>query len=79
MPKIEKIYVTAKCSDACHILYMDKDGNELGANSDYVPNFMPGEHCGDYVELEIDVNTGMILNWKKPTQAEMQKEIIKGE
>lgn len=29
----------------------------------YVPGFMPGDHYGDYVELEIDLDTGKILNW----------------
>jgi len=29
----------------------------------YVPGFMPGEHYGDYIELDIDVKTGKILNW----------------
>lgn len=29
----------------------------------YVPGFMPGDHFGDYVELDIDLDTGRILNW----------------
>lgn len=29
----------------------------------YVPSFMPGQHYGDYIDLEIDVKTGKILNW----------------
>jgi len=28
---------------------------------------MPEEHYGDYVELEIDIETGVILNWKRPS------------
>lgn len=28
----------------------------------YVPSFFPGEY-GDYVDLKIDVRTGMIINW----------------
>jgi hypothetical protein len=38
----------------------------------YVPNFMPGE-SEDYVDLEIDVNTGQILNWKRPTEGQLKK------
>lgn len=29
------------------------------------------EHYGDYVELEIEVESGKILNWKKPTKKEV--------
>lgn len=39
----------------------------------YVPNFMPGEHDGDYVHLEIDVETGKILNWVPPTNKQLNK------
>jgi len=34
---------------------------------------MPEDHCGDYVELDIDIDTGMILNWKKPTKAQLKE------
>jgi len=29
---------------------------------------MPEEHYGDYVELQIDLETGQIMNWKKPSR-----------
>jgi hypothetical protein len=37
---------------------------------------MPGEHYGDYIILDIDIDTGVIKNWKKPTK-EVIKEWIK--
>ena len=65
--------ISAKCSDMFWAQLMDARGNDVGEEHDgYVPAFMPGEHYGDYVELEIDLETGRILNWKKPTQAQLQ-------
>ena len=68
MSKVIKI--SAKCSDLFSAsLY---DGNkEIGHEYDgYVPNFFPGEHY-DYVTLNIDIETGKILNWKKPTNNDL--------
>jgi hypothetical protein len=47
----------------------------------YVPEWLPSpntEHWGDYVMLDIDVETGQIVNWKKPTQEQLD-ETFKGE
>jgi len=38
----------------------------------YVPSFMPGEHYGDYVILDIDIDTGQITNWKTPSSKQVQ-------
>ena len=61
-PKVVKI--TAKCSDLCFAQVIDGNGNVIAKHDGYVPEFMPGEHYGDYVELEIDIKTGKLLNWK---------------
>lgn len=45
----------------------------VGNYTGYVPKFFPGEHFGDYVQLEIDVDTGQIMNWKKPTEKELER------
>ena len=37
----------------------------------YVPDFFPAEHYGDYIMMDIDADTGQILNWKKPTQKDL--------
>jgi hypothetical protein len=51
----------------------DQDNNCIHEQEQgYVPSFMPGEHYGDYVILDIDIDTGMINNWKKPTKSEIQ-------
>lgn len=41
----------------------------------YVPGFMPGDHFGDYVILDIDVDTGQITNWNKPSPEDIQQWI----
>lgn len=56
--------ICAKCSDLYSHVLKRKDGKEV-EYSGYVPSFMPGEHYGDYIMLDIDVYTGKILNWKK--------------
>lgn len=38
----------------------------------YVPDFMPGQHYGDYLILDIDIDTGLITNWKTPTAEQIQ-------
>lgn len=40
----------------------DQDGTEIDG---YIPGFMPGEHFGDYLILNIDIETGQITNWNE--------------
>ena len=61
-----------KCSDMFQAT-LTVDGKQKANYSGYVPDFFPEDHYGDYVELEIDIDTGMILNWKRPTQAELKQ------
>lgn len=58
--------ITAKCSDLFGAQLIE-NGKLTGNYDGYVPSWMPGEHYGDYVELDIDLATGQILNWKTPT------------
>jgi len=60
----------------------DQDGVSLKEYEGYVPKFMPGDsgqgdHGGDYLILDIDIDTGQILNWKRPT-AEQLEQFISG-
>lgn len=61
-----------KVSDMFNATVVNGAGEEVLTYSDYVPDFMPGEHYGDYVELEIEVATGRIVNWHVPTKREME-------
>lgn len=77
MSKITTIKIVAKCSDNCHIKYVNEKQEIVAQGHDYVPDFMPEEHYGDYVELDIDIATGQVLNWKKPTQAQIKTAMRK--
>ena len=56
------------------VLNDDKAGR-VGEHEGYVPAWFPNPnvtHYGDYVELRIDVDTGRILNWKKPSASDLK-------
>jgi hypothetical protein len=66
------IKINAKCSD-CFCASLHEEGKEVRHYDGYVPDFFPGQHYGDYIQLEIDANTGKILNWEPPTSNELDK------
>lgn len=69
--------ISAKCSDLFWASLEDASGNQIGEYDGYVPSWMPDEHYGDYVMLDIDLETGKILNWKKPTPEQLKKTFKK--
>jgi hypothetical protein len=73
--------ISAKCADAfCADLYNDA-GILLKEYQGYVTKLLPPDHDGfhdpDHVGLEIDLETGQILNWKRPTKKQID-DFIKG-
>lgn len=65
------------CDRFCANL-LDQDGAVLHTFEDtYVPDFMPGQHYGDYLMLDIDLDSGQIINWKKPSPADIENIINK--
>lgn len=58
---MKTISISAKCSDLFSAVLEDSHKGIVGEYNGYVPDFL-GSY-GDYVELEIDVETGHILNW----------------
>lgn len=77
--KIQKpqriIRVSAKCSDGFWAV-LDTQSKREGEYTGYVPTWFPNpnaEHDGDYVSLDVDLETGQILNWKKPTAAQLEE------
>ncbi len=77
MTKAQRIIqVCGKTSDLCSARLM-VDGEEVADHDGYVPDFFPGEHFGDYLMFDIDIDTGVILNWKKPTTKQLA-EFVKG-
>ena len=59
--------ICAKCSDRFSANLDDGRGYHGG-----VPDFFPGDHYGDYVQLDIDTETGEIVNWQKPTKEDLE-------
>jgi hypothetical protein len=67
-----------KVRDEFSAQLLDAAGTSIHDQEDgYVPGFMPGEHHGDYVMLDIELETGRITNWKPPT-AEQLRAWMKG-
>jgi hypothetical protein len=69
---IKTIKLCGKTVDRCAMTFLDENGNDVGERDGYVPDFFPEEHYGDYIEFDIDVKTGQILNWKAPTQKQLK-------
>jgi hypothetical protein len=70
---VNQITICAKCSDLCNAQLKDGEGRVVAEHDGYVPALMPDEHYGDYVMLDIDLETGMILNWVRPTKAVVEE------
>lgn len=70
--KVLKIH--AKPCDAGNYTLMDTQGEEIHDHDGYVPSFFPGGG-GDYIEFDVDIETGQILNWKAPTAKQLEKFI----
>ena len=67
--------ISAKSSDLNSIQFKDKNGKVTKSNDyAYVPEGL-GIGGGDYVELDIDTETGQILNWKPVSDAKVIKAI----
>lgn len=65
--------ISAKCSDLCWTEYTDANGKKTESDS-YVPKGIGiGDECGDYVSMDIDMQTGQILNWKPRSDAQVIK------
>lgn len=68
----EILRVHCKVCDNFAAELIDKNGETLRDYEGYVPDFMPGQHYGDYIILDIDIESGMIKNWKVPTVKQME-------
>ena len=64
-----------KTSDRCLIKFAQEDSSELVSYSGYVPDFFPGKHYGDYVELHITAQG--VVQKLKVTDADIDK-LLKG-
>jgi hypothetical protein len=70
------IAIYCKVSDRFSYQIKDAEGVVLHDQDDgYVPNFMPGDHYGDYIILNIDIDTGAVTNWKKLSPEQIEEAI----
>jgi len=71
------ILISSKCSDLLYLDLYDENGNQLGKiYNGYVPNWLPNknfQHSGDYIDLEVDIVTGQIMNWVTPNASDLKK------
>ena len=74
--KLLKIFI--KVCDEFMATLESSTGTLLCNYDGYVPDFMPGEHDGDYLILDIDIDTGQIVNWIKPSPEQIQ-DLINGD
>jgi len=72
----KELRIYCKVCDNFRASLHDQDGTEIVCQEDgYVPSFMPGQHYGDYVILNIDMETGVVTNWEKPDPKEVEEWI----
>ncbi len=69
---VTELHLHIKVCDRFAAGVMDAQGEEVASYEGYVPDFFPGEHYGDYLILNIDLETGQIKNWKKPTAGQIE-------
>ena len=75
----KELRIHMKVCDGFEGAIYDQDGQQIGKDYEgYVPGFMPGEHYGDYLILNIDLETGKILNWETPSKKDIE-EFIDGD
>jgi len=68
--------IHCKVTDRFQYSIEDADGQVLHEQDDgYVPDFMPGQHYGDYVILDIDLDTGVVKNWRTPSAEQIEQAI----
>lgn len=77
MENIKKMVLCAKVSDRLNLTFCDEQDRPVFEYSGYVPKFFPEAdetwNNFDYIVFEIDVETGRILNWKKPSESELNE------
>jgi hypothetical protein len=72
----KELRIHMKVCDGFEGAIYDQDGQQIGKDYEgYVPGFMPGQHYGDYLILNIDLETGKILNWQPPSKEEIENFI----
>ena len=69
--EVSKIKLCIKVCDGFNCDILNSSDEKVGEYEGYVPMFFPGQHWGDYLMLDIDLESGKILNWSKPTEEDI--------
>lgn len=70
--------VSAHCSDLCDVALLSEQRETIAERDGYVPCGL-GIGGGDDVTLTIDLDTGMIVGWKRPTDKALKRFIERGD
>jgi len=71
---VKTMSIFIKVTDRFNATFYDQDGQLVGKiEDDYAPDFMPGAHGGDYLDLLIDLDTGQIKNWEQVKREDLEK------
>ncbi len=65
---LKTMIINAKISGNMRAAFKGENGEAMKNYDGPVPEFMPGKHWGDYINHEIDIETGRILNWDATRQ-----------
>ena len=73
---VETLKIHIKVTDRFTASIVSSSGRDVyNQDGGYVPGFMPGDHYGDYLILDINIDTGQITNWEKPSAKQIQEWI----
>ena len=72
MKKAKTMKLNLHVRDGFDCKVIDEDGGEVGKYYGYVPDCVPPFRCDDDFEIEIDIETGAITNWKPLTQDQVK-------
>lgn len=67
---IKTIRVYGKCNDMSHVVARDASGKSLLEAEGYMKRGL-GVGGGDDISFEVDIETGQIVGWKKPTDDDL--------
>ena len=72
----KSIYITAKVGDLINGHVYDINDTVIISFGGVVPEFFPSNNYGEYLNLEIELETGKILNWIPPTKEQINEFIM---
>lgn len=74
----KEISIHVKCTDEFNANLIDSNGNIIGHIEDEnVPRFIPSVDCSEILTLNIDLETGQITNWRKPSAKDIEEAFFK--